>query len=133
MARLESEGVHLRKEWQSLQEIAGSALTTLSISLTGHPLKINIPSDLPLLHCDGVLIERVLVNLLENGCKYAGKNVTIGIDVAVHSSELQIIAGIWGLNYRREKRNLFLRNSPVAKKNQPRPSGVGSGNLPGHY
>lgn len=79
MARLESEGVHLRKEWQSLQEIAGSALATLNIPLTGHPLNINIPSDLPLLHCDGVLIERVLVNLfLENGCKYAGEGVTMG-------------------------------------------------------
>ena len=44
MARLESEGVHLRKEWQSLQEIAGSALATLNMPLTGHPLNINIPS-----------------------------------------------------------------------------------------
>ena len=95
MARLESEGVHLRKEWQSLQEIAGSALATLNIPLTGHPLNINIPSDLPLLHCDGVLIERVLVNLLENSCKYAGDGITIGIDVTEFKDVLQVT--VWNL------------------------------------
>jgi Osmosensitive K+ channel histidine kinase len=95
MARLESEGVHLRKEWQSLQEMVGSALTSLNIPLTGHPLNIQIPPDLPLLFCDGVLIERVLVNLLENGCKYAGDGVTIGIDVEV--LEIEVLITVWNL------------------------------------
>lgn len=95
MARLESGGFHLKKEWQSLQEIAGSALAALNIPLIGHPLAINIPSDLPLLLCDGVLIERVFVNLLENGCKYAGDGITIGIDVDILSNELLIT--IWNL------------------------------------
>lgn len=126
MARLESEGVHLRKEWQSLQEIAGSALTTLSISLTGHPLKINIPSDLPLLHCDGVLIERVLVNLLENGCKYAGKDVTIGIDVAVHSAELQITVWNLGPQLPAGKEKLIFEKFARGEKESTTP-GVGLG------
>lgn len=95
MARLESEGFYLRKEWQSLQEIVGSALTTLNIPLTGHPLEINIPPELPLLNCDGVLIERVFVNLLENGCKYAGNGVTIGVDVEALDTELLVT--VWNL------------------------------------
>lgn len=75
--------------------MVGSALTSLNISLTGHPLNIQIPPDLPLLFCDGVLIERVLVNLLENGCKYAGDGVTIGIDVEV--LEIEVLITVWNL------------------------------------
>jgi two-component system sensor histidine kinase KdpD len=37
----------------------------------GRPrVRVNLPDDLPLLHLDAVLIERVLVNLLENAAKY---------------------------------------------------------------
>ncbi len=93
MARLESEGVHLRKEWQSMQEMVGSALTALSVQLTANPLTIDIPAEMPLVFCDGVLIERVLVNLLENAGKYAGKNVPVGVEVTPHDSEIRTL--IW--------------------------------------
>lgn len=95
MARLESEGIHLKKEWQSIQEMVGSALSALSFQLAEHPVTINIPFDVPLLFCDGVLIERVLVNLLENASKYAGQNVPIGLEIDVNESEIRTT--IWNL------------------------------------
>jgi two-component system sensor histidine kinase KdpD len=93
MARLESEGLHLRKEWQSMQEIIGSALSALSVQLTGHPLTLNIPMDVPLVFCDAVLMERVLVNLLENASKYAGQGDPILLDVVF--DEAAITTTIW--------------------------------------
>jgi two-component system, OmpR family, sensor histidine kinase KdpD len=93
MARLESAGLHLRKEWQSMQEIIGSALSALSVQLTGHPLTLNIPMDVPLVFCDAVLIERVLVNLLENASKYAGQYDPIGLDIVFDESN--ITTTIW--------------------------------------
>jgi two-component system sensor histidine kinase KdpD len=41
---------------------------------------VALPADLPLLHGDAVLLERVLVNLLENAAKYtpSGTPITIG-------------------------------------------------------
>ena len=41
-----------------------------SISATKKTVRIELPNDLPLLHADAVLIERVLANLFENAAKY---------------------------------------------------------------
>ena len=90
MARLQSGGMALRWDWQSLPELVGSALRELAVPLQGHPVQRELPLDLPLLYCDGTMLERVLVNLLENGCKYAGAHATFGIAAQVRGEELEI-------------------------------------------
>lgn len=70
MVRLESGVVTLNLQWQPLEEIIGSALSTCKPLLGARVIKIDLAPTLPLLHLDAVLIERVLVNLLENAAKY---------------------------------------------------------------
>jgi two-component system, OmpR family, sensor histidine kinase KdpD len=70
MTRLEAGAVHLQKEWHPLEEVVGAALTRLEGRLKGRPVKTQFPPNLPLVRIDGVLIEQVLINLLENGLKY---------------------------------------------------------------
>ena len=70
MARLQSGAVQPRLEWQSVEEVAGSALRHAAAALGGAAVVTRIPEDLPLVEFDAVLIERVLVNLLENAAKY---------------------------------------------------------------
>jgi two-component system sensor histidine kinase KdpD len=71
MTRLESGGMVLRREWQPLAEVVGSALRHLDRSLRGRPVDIDLPPDLPLVRVDAVALEQVLVNLLENAANYA--------------------------------------------------------------
>ncbi|MDO9314932.1 MAG: two-component system sensor histidine kinase KdpD [Burkholderiaceae bacterium] len=80
MARLQAGAVTLRRDWQSLEELAGSAIRSIEGALAAHPVRVNLPTDLPLLHGDAVLLERVLVNLLENAAKYTppGTTITLG-------------------------------------------------------
>ena len=80
MARLQAGKVSLRHDWQSLEELAGSALRSVESALVAHPVRIELPDDLPLLYADGVLIERVLANLFENAAKYTpvGTTITLG-------------------------------------------------------
>lgn len=82
MARLQSGEVKPRKDWQSLEEISGSALKTLEAALVDRPLKLDIPAGLPLVKCDAVLMERVFVNLLENATKYTPPGTAIGVTAA---------------------------------------------------
>lgn len=79
MAKLQSGDVKPRKDWQSIEEIVGSALKGLEPTLTEHPVKLELPADLPLVKCDAMLIERVLVNLIENATKYTTPGTLIGV------------------------------------------------------
>ncbi|MEP7298624.1 MAG: two-component system sensor histidine kinase KdpD [Burkholderiales bacterium] len=83
MARLQAGAVTLRRDWQSLEELAGSALRSVESALASHRVVVALPDDLPLLYADGVLIERVLANLFENAAKYtpAGSTITLSAHV----------------------------------------------------
>jgi two-component system sensor histidine kinase KdpD len=83
MARIESGEVTLNLEWQPLEEVVGAALDSARSMLKQHRVEVQVPADLPLVRIDALLIERVLVNLLENTSKYtpAGSNVTLSAEV----------------------------------------------------
>ena len=84
MARLQQGGVHLQREWLPAEEIIGSALRQMSERLAGRPVRTELPAGLPLLHVDAALMERVLVNLLDNAAKYtpAATPLTLACRVA---------------------------------------------------
>lgn len=77
MARLQSGAVHLRSEWQSIEEVVGAAIRQAQHALAGQAVVTRLPPDLPLVEFDATLIERVLVNLLENAAKYGRAPVEI--------------------------------------------------------
>ncbi|MES3010256.1 MAG: DUF4118 domain-containing protein [Pseudomonadota bacterium] len=81
MARLQSGTVNLRMDWQSVEEVVGTAIRAAGPALRGQPVLTDVPADLPLVEFDAALVERVLVNLLENAAKYAQPPITVGARV----------------------------------------------------
>jgi two-component system sensor histidine kinase KdpD len=92
MTRLES-GVHLNRQWHVLEEIVGSALLRMRRELERHSVRIEIPADLPLLYVDGVLLEQVLVNLLENADRYTpdGSEIEIHARRVANGVEIRVL------------------------------------------
>jgi two-component system sensor histidine kinase KdpD len=88
MARLQAGAVQLNRAWQPLEEVVGSALAATDQLLAGRDIRVDLASDLPLLHLDAVLIERVLVNLLENASKYTPAGSAIHIAARAQSSSV---------------------------------------------
>lgn len=84
MARLQSDGFHPRKAWQSLLELADSALRHLENGEDAPNVTLALPQELMLVYCDATLIERVLINLLENAVKYAGNRAAITLSALPH-------------------------------------------------
>jgi len=82
MARLESGiaggAVNLRRDWQSVEEVVGSAIRAARTSLGNTVVQTALDAELPLVEFDAVLIERVLVNLLENATKYGAPPIVVG-------------------------------------------------------
>jgi two-component system sensor histidine kinase KdpD len=81
MARLQSGVVNLRMEWQSVEEVVGSAIRAAQPALGGKPVVTALSPGLPLVEFDAVLIERALVNLLENAAKYGASPIELGAEV----------------------------------------------------
>ncbi|WP_230413138.1 DUF4118 domain-containing protein [Paraburkholderia antibiotica] len=80
MARLQAGKLQLNQQWTLLEETVGAALRACKRVLAGRPVQVRLPADLPLLHLDAVLMERLFSNLFENAAKYtaAGTPLTIG-------------------------------------------------------
>ncbi len=104
MARLEAGAVPLRREWQPLEEVVGSALAACAPVLAGRPLRVALADELPLLQLDAVLFERVLVNLLENAAKYtpAGSAIELSAGASPSAVTIRVDDGGPGLPVGRE-------------------------------
>lgn len=71
MTRLESGQLAPQREWNIVEDLVGSSLTRIARQLRGRKVVTRIPGDLPMIRVDGVLIEIVLSNLLDNAAKYS--------------------------------------------------------------
>ncbi len=87
MARLQSEGVYLNRQWHVLEEIVGGALNK---QLADHDVRVSLDASLPLIYVDGVLIERVLYNLVENAVKYTPPASSIRITGQIRDGDLAV-------------------------------------------
>ena len=90
MARIQSGEVRLHLEWHPLEEVIGSALAAIRSALERRPVTVNLPPDLPLVQMDAVLIERVLVNLLENVSKYTPSDTPVSISARAAGGMLEV-------------------------------------------
>jgi len=70
LVRLESGQVVLRRDWQTLDDLVGSALTRYQERLAGHPVETRLAPDLPAVWVDATLIVQVFSNLFDNIAKY---------------------------------------------------------------
>ena len=90
MARIESGDVRLRREWHSVEEIVGSAVRATARVLAPRTVATDLAADLPLVECDAVLVERVLVNLLENAAKYTPPSSRVRIAARADGAVMRI-------------------------------------------
>ncbi|QUN32201.1 DUF4118 domain-containing protein (plasmid) [Cupriavidus sp. KK10] len=90
MARLQSGAIKPKSDWQSLEEVLGSARRELDPVLVDHRVSSRLPPDLPLCEFDPVLIERVLVNLLENAAKYTPPGSEVVVSATAGDDTLRV-------------------------------------------
>jgi two-component system sensor histidine kinase KdpD len=83
MARLEAGAIRLNRQWSMLEEVVGAALAVCRRTLEGHPVKVRVPPELPLVRLDAVLMERLFANLFENAAKYTPPGTALLIDATV--------------------------------------------------
>jgi two-component system sensor histidine kinase KdpD len=91
MAKLQGRDVRLNKEWQSVEELVGASLAAMRETLAAHRIRVADLSQVPLVQCDAVLIDRLLCNLLENAAKYTPADTEIRLSAAPVADEIRIV------------------------------------------
>lgn len=91
VSSLESGSVKLNKELYFIEELIGSALMRVEAKLARHRVQTSIEHGLPLLRMDGLLIEQVLINLLENVAEYTPPGTTVTISAVTVKPDIHII------------------------------------------
>jgi two-component system sensor histidine kinase KdpD len=127
MSKLDAGVAAPNKQWHVLEEIVGSALHRTRRELAAHRVEVRLPSELPLISVDGLLLEQVFVNLLENAARYTppGTQVTIGAALDGNAVRITVEDDGPGLPAGAEERifDKFFRASPGADAG--RGSGLG--------
>lgn len=119
MTRLESGGLALKKDWQDVHEIIGSALRRMDRYLQGREVSLFLPGDLPLVQADAVALEQVIINLLDNAVQYTPAGSPLEIRAM---SEGQLVVEVSdhgpGLQPGTEKKvfEKFFRADPTEKR-----------------
>ena len=79
LMRFESGHVPLRRQWETLDDLVGLALSRVEPKLGSRRVTVELPIDLPGVYVDAVLFTQVLVNLLENAAKHTPDATNIHI------------------------------------------------------
>jgi two-component system sensor histidine kinase KdpD len=79
MTRLEAGAMRINREACDIQDVIGSALEELGSRLENRTVSVEVPDELPLVEMDFVLVERVLVNVIDNALKYSPADTAIEI------------------------------------------------------
>jgi two-component system sensor histidine kinase KdpD len=125
MARLQTQGPTLKKEWQPLEDVVGSSIKHFNGAFPNRKVIVRIPVDMPPMFFDEVLIERVLSNLLENAAKYSDDLSEIVVDAGFNSSELLVSIKDFGIGFSQNPKELFeMFSRGISDTNQ---SGMGIG------
>jgi len=90
MVRVESASLEVHREWQPLEEVVGVVMIRLESQLKEHPVTVALPPDLPLVPIDGLLIEQVLVNLLENAVRHTPSGVPVTVTATAQPGEVVV-------------------------------------------
>lgn len=90
MTRLSSGSVRLNLEWYPLEELIGAAMERSKERLAHHIVSIDSPPDMPLVRVDGVLFEKLLVNLLENAARHTPPGTRVNLVVVRSTSGVDL-------------------------------------------
>ncbi len=90
LVRLQSGQVVLRRDWQTLDDLVGSALGGYTERLAAHPVELRFAPDLPPVWVDATLIVQVFANLFDNIAKYTSPGTRVWVS-AIAGADAEMV------------------------------------------
>ncbi len=98
-ARLRSAPNLLAREWVPLEELMGTVLAGLQGVPGVSLVQLDLPEDLPWLHVDAILFERLLTNLIDNALKQGGAQQEVRVSAALRGTSIEVVVANSGSRF----------------------------------
>lgn len=79
LSRMEAGTLRPQKAWHDLGTLVEDVLRRLTTVVSQHPVRVEVPDDLPPVLLDAVEIDQVLSNLVENAAKHTPRGTEIAV------------------------------------------------------
>ena len=90
MSRIEAGTFEPRREWHPFEDLIEGAIRRVGKGLRVHSLVLEIADDLPTVLVDGLEIQQVLVNLLDNASKYSPNESPIRLEAFATDDHVEV-------------------------------------------
>jgi two-component system sensor histidine kinase KdpD len=91
LTRFESGTPVLRREWESVDDLAAVALQRLEPRLAQHRVELGFAADLPPVFVDASLVVQVFANLLDNAAKYTPPGSRVRVAAAPERGFVRVV------------------------------------------
>ena len=81
MTRIDEGKLEIKKDVEVVEEIVAESISRVKRFSGNHNIKIDLPESMVILFVDGLLIEQVLINLIDNAIKYTQSDSIIEVKV----------------------------------------------------
>lgn len=90
MSQIEAGALALNLEWQPIEDLLEGPLRRLQGELGTRIVALDVPDSLPAVQVDGVHIQQVLTNLLDNAVKYSPVGSPLRVEARVEGEEMVV-------------------------------------------
>jgi two-component system, OmpR family, sensor histidine kinase KdpD len=91
LSRIENGTLVPHKAWHDVGALIEDVAGRMRPVTSGHPVRVDVPEDLPPVELDYVEIQQVLSNLVENAAKFSPPGTEIGISVARDNGDVRFV------------------------------------------
>lgn len=128
MTRIDEGKFEIKKNLELVEEIISGAISKVKRFTGNHILKINVPDNLIIVNVDGLLIEQVIINLIDNAIKYTPVNSVIQVNVKEENDKVIFEVSDTGKGIAQEDlNNIFDRFYTSSKSGHLEKRGTGLG------
>lgn len=90
MTRIDAGALELRKDWIDLREIIDRVVNAARRRGAEQNLRVDLPTDLPLVRADALLVEQALTNIIGNAIEHTSKAANIEIRANISTPNLML-------------------------------------------
>jgi two-component system, OmpR family, sensor histidine kinase KdpD len=91
LMRFESGQIALRRDGHTLDDLISAALARMEERLRDHPVRIEVPNEIPVLYVDGTLIVQLLANIFDNAAKYTPAGSVVHVEARLDEAGVAVV------------------------------------------